>query len=154
GVPAGKPSTGKDQNQGSYNNGNPWVPGKYTLVSRTRAGKAANGPSWGAAVDGDYVNAARCVAFVSRAGNLTGSGSVRTTACAYRAEGPSFTPKRVSRSGENVVQVAVSGGCSSVAYTTSSGKLFMRQGNSTVQIGGTQGAPADPSFSIGRGPGG
>src|SRR3954469_10366557 len=31
GVGAGSPSTGKDQNQGAANRGNPWVPGKYTL---------------------------------------------------------------------------------------------------------------------------
>jgi hypothetical protein len=153
GVPAGKPSDGKDQNQGSFNTGKPWIPGKYTLVSRTPRGAAANGPSWGAAVDGDYVNPGRCVAFVSKAGNLAGGGSAKSTASAYLAEAPDFKPRRVSRSGENVVQVAVSGGCSAVAYTTSNGKLFMRQGSITKQIGGTQGAPRDPSFSIGRGPG-
>jgi hypothetical protein len=154
GVPAGKPSDGKDQNQGSANLGKPWIPGKRTLVSRTPGGRAGNGPSWGAAVDGDFVNPGRCVAFVSKAGNLVGGGSARSTASAYLAEAPSFVPRRVSRSGENVKQVAVSGGCSAVAYTTTNGKLFMRRGSTTKQIGGTQGAPADPSFSIGRGPGG
>jgi hypothetical protein len=153
GVPAGKPSDGRDQNQGAFNTGKPWIPGKYTLVSRTPGGAAANGSSWGAAVDGDYTNPGRCVAFVSKAGNLTGGGAAKSTASAYLAEAPDFKPRRVSRSGEDVVQVAVSGGCSAVAYTTSNGKLFMRQGAITKQISGTQGAPRDPSFSIGRGPG-
>src|SRR5688500_4524196 len=57
---------------GRYSNvGEEWRAGQTLLVSRGLGGAPANGPSWGAAVSGDFDHGqASCVVFLSAASNL------------------------------------------------------------------------------------
>lgn len=139
---------------GSFgNNGSPWKPGRNILVSRGLGGKPANGPSADPAVDGDFVNAARCVAFRSAASNLVG-GDTNSKIDAFVSEGPGGAPRRVSLLPGNkqvaghVEALAVSGGCEAFAFVVS-GRLYLRQGSKTTKIP-SKGAAGHPSFAIGK----
>src|SRR5215204_5486016 len=63
------------------NNGTEWNQGATQLVSRGVAGAPANGPSWGAAIDGGFPEPGnrptypRCIAFLSDASNLVAGDS-------------------------------------------------------------------------------
>ena len=52
------------------NDGAPWRAGSTVLVSRTRGGRPANGPSYAPAVSGGFHQKPSCVAFLSQASNL------------------------------------------------------------------------------------
>lgn len=135
------------------NNGSPWKPGRNILVSRGLAGKPANGPSADPAVDGDFVSAARCVAFRSAASNLV-RGDTNGKVDAFVSKGPGGAPERLSLLSGNkqvtghVEAVTVSGGCDAFAFVVG-GKLYLRQGRRTTKIP-TKGAAGNPSFSIGK----
>jgi hypothetical protein len=131
--------------------GSVWKPGRTQLVSRGRGGAPANGPSFAPAADGNALNRARCVAFLSDASNLV-SGDTNGQTDAFLAKADKFTPVRVSlpsnrQSAEDTTHVAVSGDCSRVAFVTG-GRLYVRTGSSTKRIS-TKANPADPRFDSG-----
>jgi hypothetical protein len=137
---------------GRYSNvGEEWQLGATRLVSRGRGGPA-NGPSWGAAVDGDFDNGqANCIAFLSAASNLV-AGDTNGKVDAFLVKGPGGAPKRVSLPGnkqskEDTTDVDVSGDCKKTAFVTG-GRLYVR-GSKTKKLRHTKPA-ADPAFAEGR----
>lgn len=135
---------------GSFgNNGSQWKPGKVQLVSRGTGNQPANGPSFDAAVDGNFPHKATCVAFLSDASNLV-SGDTNGQTDAFLAKAPKFVPRRVSlpsnrQTTSDTTHVAVSGDCSRTAFVAG-GKLYTRVGSSTKRLSTTSN-PADPSFA-------
>jgi hypothetical protein len=130
---------------GSYrNNGSRWTPGKAKLISRAPGG-LANGPSWGAAIDGGFWNVPSCVAFLSAASNLVpGDANGKVDAFVSRRIGA--LPRRVSlpNATEDTTDVAVSQDCSRIAFVTA-GQLYVAAGKKTRSLG----PGSDPSFSNG-----
>ena len=59
--------TGKINNYGA-----PWKPGRTILISRTRSGAPANGPSFMPAINGGFHRRPTCVGFLSSASNIVG----------------------------------------------------------------------------------
>lgn len=137
---------------GSYSNvGEPWRRGKTYLVSKGLKGAPANGPSYDAAVDGDFGRRARCVAFLSAASNLV-RGDTNGKVDAFLVRGPGKAPRRVSLPGnrqasEDTTFVDVSGDCSRTAFVTG-GRLYVR-GSKTLKVR-SQTPAADPAFAEGR----
>ena len=138
---------------GRYSNvGEEWRPGSTRLVSRGLGGAPANGPSWGAAVDGDFDNGqANCVAFLSSASNLV-KGDTNGKVDAFLVKGGG-APKRVSlpgnrQSGADTTAVDVSGDCSRTAFVAD-GRLYVRSGKRTLKLRHSKPA-ADPAFAEGR----
>src|SRR5918911_2974566 len=138
---------------GSFDNtGTQWYPGKTLLLSRGRGGTPANGPSWGASVDGNFRTAPRCVAFLSAASNLV-AGDTNGRVDAFLSRGPGDSLTRVSlpanrQSASSATAVAVSGDCSRTAFVVG-GHLYTRVGSTTHTVK-TPAAPADPSFAQGE----
>ena len=135
---------------GSFrNNGSGWRRGRTKLISRGPGGPA-NGPSWGAAVDGSFWTVPSCVAFLSSASNLVdGDANGRVDAFVSRRVGR--LPRMVSVPGstEDTTDVAVSGDCSRIAFVTG-GRLYVRTAKKVREL--KVGGPAsDPSFSNGFG---
>ncbi|HEX8648296.1 MAG TPA: hypothetical protein VF715_15490 [Thermoleophilaceae bacterium] len=138
---------------GRYSNaGEEWREGSTQLVSRGLGGAPANGPSWGAAVDGDFDHGqANCVAFLSAASNLV-KGDTNGKVDAFVVRGVGSAPKRVSlprnrQSNENTTAVDVSGDCSRTAFVTGD-RLYVR-GRKTQKLKHTKPA-ANPAFAEGR----
>ena len=138
---------------GHYTNvGEEWRAGSTQLVSRGRGGAPANGPSWGAAVSGDFDNGkANCVAFLSSASNLV-KGDTNGRVDAFVVRGVGSSPRRVSLPGnrqskEDTTAVDVSGDCSRTAFVTG-GRLYVR-GSKTKKLKHSKPA-ADPAFAEGR----
>ena len=137
------------QRGGGYgNDGSPWQAGKTYLVSRGVGGQPANGPSWGASVDGSFTTEASCVGFLSAASNLV-SGDTNGKVDAFVAR-PGGAVQRVSlpggsQSSVDASDVAVSGDCKKVAFVTG-GSLYVRSGRSVKSLG----PGADPSWSTGK----
>ncbi|HEX8745452.1 MAG TPA: hypothetical protein VF712_20170 [Thermoleophilaceae bacterium] len=138
---------------GRYSNvGEEWHAGSTLLVSRGLGGAPANGPSWGAAVDGDFDHGqASCVAFLSAASNLV-RGDTNGKVDAFLVKRPGGSPTRVSlpgnrQSSEDTTDVDVSGDCRKTAFVTG-GRLYVR-GPRTRKLSHAKPA-ADPSFAEGR----
>ena len=138
---------------GRYSNvGEEWRTGSTQLVSRGLGGAPANGPSWGAAVDGDFDNGqANCVAFLSSASNLV-KGDTNGKVDAFVVRGVGSAPRRVSlpgnkQSNEDATAVDVSGDCSRTAFVIG-GRLYVR-GKKTQKLKHSKPA-ADPAFAEGR----
>jgi hypothetical protein len=136
---------------GSFrNNGSKWLRGRTTLISRSPSGPA-NGPSWGAAVDGSFWTVPSCVAFLSSASNLV-PGDTNGKVDAFVSRRIGKLPQRVSLPGgaqstEDTTEVAVSGDCSRIAFVTG-GRLYVKVGKKVRRV--KVGVPAsDPSFSNG-----
>ena len=136
---------------GSFrNNGSKWLRGKTTLISRSPSGPA-NGPSWGAAVDGSFWTVPSCVAFLSSASNLV-PGDTNGKVDAFVSRRIGKLPRRVSLPGgaqatEDTTEVAVSGDCSRIAFVTG-GRLYVQAGKKVRRV--KAGVPAsDLSFSNG-----
>ena len=133
-----------------HNNGSKWLRGKTTLISRSPSGPA-NGPSWGAAVDGSFWSAPSCVAFLSSASNLV-PGDTNGKVDAFVVRGVGSAPRRVSlpgnrQSNEDTTAVDVSGDCTKTAFVTG-GRLYVR-GSKTKKLKHTKPA-ANPAFAEGR----
>jgi hypothetical protein len=137
---------------GSYgNDGSEWRPGRTYLVSRGLGGAPADGPSFGAAVDGGFDSPGRCIAFLSAASNLV-RGDTNGRVDAFLVRKPGGKPVRVSlpknrQAAEDTTAVDVSGDCSRVAFVTG-GRLYVR-GRRTQGVKSKLPA-SDPSFAEGR----
>jgi hypothetical protein len=134
------------------NIGTPWRPGDTLLVSRTSTGQAANGPSFSPAVDGAFHRKPSCVAFLSAASNIV-PGDTNGKVDAFVSRGPGGPPIRVSLPGgrqasSDTTAVAVSGGCSQIAFVTA-GTLYVRRGPSAREVRALAQNATDPSFSRG-----
>ncbi len=135
---------------GSFrNNGSGWLRGRTKLISRGPGGPA-NGPSWGAAVDGGFWSVPSCVAFLSAASNLV-DGDANGKVDAFVSRRVGRLPRRVSlpEATEDTTEVAVSQDCSRIAFVTG-GQVYVRTGKKVrrLDVGGPAG---DPSFSNGFG---
>ena len=130
------------------NDGVQWFPRGTTLVSRPRSGVPANGPSWGAAVDGAFRHVPRCVAFLSAASNLVGGDTNgKVDAFVNGLDGGSI--RRISlpggrQAGADTSGVAVSGDCTRISFVTG-GVVYTRVKGRTRRLG----PGADPSYSTG-----
>lgn len=139
---------------GSIDNlGTRWSGGRAILVSRTRSGGSANGPSYGAAVSGGFRNAGRCVAFVSRASNLV-SRDTNGRADAFLVSSPGRAPRRMSPGGgrqlkADVSSVTVSGDCSRVSFTAG-GRLYTKVLGQRARRIRARGTASDPSYATGH----
>ncbi|HEU0316264.1 MAG TPA: hypothetical protein VFR49_02975, partial [Solirubrobacteraceae bacterium] len=108
--------------------GSMWVPGRRILVSRGLHGRPANGPSYAPAVSGDSAHPPRCVAFISRASNLV-PGDGNRVADAFVLDLASRRIQRVSvdtagaEADQATTEVAVSGDCRRVAFTSAASNL-------------------------------
>jgi hypothetical protein len=120
------------------NRGTEWNAGPARLISRGLGGAPANGPSWGAAVDGGFPEPGnrptypKCIAFLSNASNLV-RGDTNGVTDAFLSRGPGGAPQRVSlprgrQSALPTTAVSVSIDCSHVAFVTG-GKLHVRWKN-------------------------
>lgn len=117
------------------NVGSEWRQGAPELVSKGVGGAPANGPSWGAAIDGGFPEPGdrptfpKCVAFLSDASNLV-PGDTNGVTDAFVSRGPGQTVQRVSlpggaQSAAPATEVTVSIDCTHVAYVVA-GKLHAR----------------------------
>ena len=117
------------------NEGSDWRRGDTSLVSRGLGGAPANGPSWGAAIDGGFPEPGehptypRCIAFLSDASNLV-AGDTNGVTDAFVSRGPGGGVERVSlpggaQSSAPTTAVSVSIDCSHIAYVTG-GRLHVR----------------------------
>jgi hypothetical protein len=134
------------------NKGSAWRPGRTVLISRTRSGAPANGPSWAPAIDGGFHSRPRCVGFLSTASNIVRSDT-NGVADAFVTPLKGGKPKRISRPRGKQAKlpttaVAVSGNCKQVAFVTG-GKLYVSKKGRRARRVTAPGVAADPSFSTG-----
>jgi hypothetical protein len=133
------------------NAGTPWKPGRTVLMSRPRSGGPADGPSYGASVDGSTRTKPTCIAFVSAASNMV-SGDTNGQPDAFLRRLHGGAPKRLlpkgSQPSEPTTAVAVSGNCHLIAFVTG-GKLYVSTEGRRARHIKTSGPAADPSFSTG-----
>src|SRR5215218_3436185 len=117
------------------NEGSEWQPGGTQLVSTGMGGTPANGPSWGAAIDGGFPEPGddptypKCIAFLSDASNLV-AGDTNGVTDAFVSRGPGQSIERVSlpygrQSATPTTEVTVSIDCTHIAYVTA-GRLHER----------------------------
>jgi TolB protein len=138
---------------GANNKGTAWRARKTILVSRTKSGKGANGPSFNAVVGGGFHAAPRCVGFLSDATNIV-PGDTNGATDAFVAK-LGRKPVRVSKPGGKqskapVTSLTVSANCKKFAFTTS-GKLYAGRVGGRAKRVKVPGTAADPSFSSGIG---
>ena len=139
---------------GRINNmGTPWQGGSAIRVSRTRTGGPANGPSFGAAVSGDFRNPGKCVAFLSAANNLV-PGDTNGKVDAFLARSPGRGVSRMSPGGRrqlraDVDSVTVSGDCSRVSYTAA-GRLYTKRSGRLARRVRALGSATDPQYATGH----
>jgi hypothetical protein len=137
---------------GSYgNDGSPWRGQATQLVSRAADGAPANGPSWGAAVSGDFRSAGRCIAFLSAASNLV-PGDTNGKVDAFVASRSGAAPRRVSLVGGrelpvDVTEVTVSGDCSRVSFVANR-RLYTKRGSRVSRVRAS-GRVSTPSYATG-----
>jgi hypothetical protein len=135
--------------RGPYgNNGARWKVGDNELASRGLGGRPANGRSYAPAVDGSVRSAPGCVAFVSDASNLV-RGDTNGVADAFLYSLRSHRIRRVSVSSGGAqangatYDVAVSGDCGRVAFTSTATNLALTHTRKAAWKGGLS-APVPP----------
>jgi hypothetical protein len=135
---------------GVNNSGAPWSGGDAILVSRARDGGPADGPSFGAALSGDFRHAGGCVAFLSGATNLV-SGDTNGKVDAFLFKSPGAAPKRVSPNAmsADADAVTISGDCSRVSFTAG-GRLYTSVSGKTAKRVRTRGSATQPSYATGN----
>jgi hypothetical protein len=133
------------------NNGSPWKARRTVLISRTRGGAPANGPSSMPAINGGFHRAPTCVGFLSDASNIA-AGDTNGTTDAFVKNLRSGAPRRLLPGGRQSSQpataISVSGSCKAIAFVTG-GKLYLKRGGGRARMIDVPGTAADPSFSSG-----
>ena len=133
------------------NNGSPWKAGRTVLISRTRSGAPANGPSSMPAINGGFHRSPTCVGFLSDASNIVG-GDTNGAADAFVKNLRSGAPRRLLPGGHQSPQpataISVSGSCKAIAFVTG-GNLYLKRGGGRARMINVPGVAADPSFSSG-----
>lgn len=108
--------------------GSPWVPNRTILASRGLGGRPADGRSYRPALDGDSIEPARCLAFISEASNLV-RGDTNGVADAFVLDirRRKISRVSVSSSGRQAngasYEVSLDGGCDRVAFSTGATNL-------------------------------
>jgi hypothetical protein len=133
------------------NKGTAWSPGRNILISRTKSGAPANGPSTSPSIDGSFHSKPTCVAFLSAASNIV-AGDTNGQVDAFVKKIKSGAPKRLRPRGAQpntpATAVAVSGNCKVIAFVQG-GKLYVSKGGRAAKHVSTKGTAADPAFSTG-----
>ena len=133
------------------NNGSAWRPGRTVLISRTRSGAPANGPSSMPAINGGFHRSPTCVGFLSDASNIVG-GDTNGVTDAFVKPLRSGAPRRLLPGGHQsplpATAISVSGSCKAIAFVTG-GKLYLKRGGGRARMVNVPGTAADPSFSSG-----
>jgi hypothetical protein len=133
------------------NNGSPWKAGRTVLISRTRSGAPANGPSSMPAINGGFHRSPTCVGFLSDASNIVG-GDTNGATDAFVKNLRSGAPRRLLPGGHQSPQpataISVSGSCKAIAFV-SGDKLYLKRGGGRARMINVPGVAADPSFSSG-----
>lgn len=110
----------------------PWGAGSTELVSRGTT--QPDGDSWDPTLDGDDRHAASCLAFVSRATNLT-TGDTNDKADVFVRPLRRSGLRRIATRG-NANSVAVDGGCDDIAIGTDAGLFLVAKGRKPKRISG------------------
>jgi hypothetical protein len=116
---------------GYGDDGSPWQATQPQVVSVAPDGSRANGPSWGASLDGTSRVAPHCVAFVSAASNLV-PGDTNGRPDAFVRDLRTGKTTRVSvdsrgrQSTGSVSEVSITGLCTRVAFVSDAGDLALR----------------------------
>lgn len=111
--------------------GTPWRAGGTVIASQGLGGAPANGPSWGASLDGDSHHRPRCVAFISAATNLV-RGDTNGQPDAFVRDLRSGRTKRVSVDSRGrqaqgpSTEVSIGGACERVAFVADAPNLALR----------------------------
>jgi hypothetical protein len=133
------------------NKGTSWKPGRNILISRTRSGAPADGPSSSPSIDGSFHSKPTCVGFLSAASNIV-SGDTNGQVDAFVKKLRSGAPKRLRPKGAQpsapATAVAVSGNCKLIAFVQG-GKLYLSKGGRAAKRLATKGTAASPSFGTG-----
>jgi hypothetical protein len=112
--------------------GTPWRIGPTELVSKGMGGAPANGPSWGASLDGDSHHKPHCVAFVSGASNLV-PGDTNGKPDAFVKDLRTGALRRVSvdasgrQANGSTTEVSVDGACERIAFVSDGANLALRR---------------------------
>jgi hypothetical protein len=112
--------------------GEPWVPGRVSLISRARDGGPANGRSYQPDIDGEQSNRPRCIAFISEASNLV-PGDTNGVADAFVKNLRTGRLQRVSvnSAGQQAdgptTEVKIDGHCERVAFVASATNLALTE---------------------------
>ena len=134
------------------NEGAAWRGGNAIRVSRGLRGAAADGPSYGASVSGDFRHRGRCIAFLSAATNLVpGDTNLKVDAFLVRSAGSRpirLSLPRGAQATTDATAVTVSGDCSRVSFVTG-GRLYTRKGKRTKKVR-TAGPISHPSYAVGQ----
>jgi hypothetical protein len=134
------------------NAGTRWKPGRTVLMSRTKSGTPADGPSYSPSVDGSTRTKPTCIAFISAASNMV-PGDTNGQPDAFLRKLHGGAPKRLVPNGgqrsEPTTGVAVSGDCHLIAFTAG-GRLYVSRGGRRATHLKTAADASDPSFSTGR----
>jgi hypothetical protein len=127
--------------------GEPWVPGKTSLISRARDGGPANGRSYQPDIDGEQSNRPRCIAFISEASNLV-PGDTNGVADAFVKNLRTGRLQRVSvnSAGQQAdgptTEVKIDGHCERVAFVANATNLALTDTNRRAWQTAVTGAPA------------
>jgi hypothetical protein len=122
-------------------NGTPWETGRVELLSRGLNGIQANGRSYGPAVDGNPRSGPSCVAFISDASNLV-PGDTNRAPDAFVRDLRNGKITRVSTDSNSrqangpTTEVAVSGDCGRVAFTSRASNLVLRRTDEPAWLNG------------------
>jgi hypothetical protein len=135
------------------NMGSDWQVGRTVLISRTRSGAPADGPSYAPAIDGAFHSRPTCVGFLSAATNIV-PGDTNGVVDAFVTPLSGGAPRRVSlpqgaQSSLPTTQIAVSGNCKRIAFVTGDKLYVARAGKRKPKLVWANGPAADPSFSTG-----
>src|SRR3954452_71487 len=127
--------------------GEPWKPGRTTLISRARGGGPANGPSFKPDLDGEQSHRPRCIAFISEASNLV-PGDTNGVADAFVKYLRTGHIRRVSvnSAGQQAdgpaTEVKIDGHCQRVAFVADATNLALTGTNRLAWKSAVTQAPA------------
>src|SRR4051812_3115998 len=133
------------------NNGSPWRARRTVLISRTRSGAPANGPSSMPSINGGFHRSPTCVGFLSDASNIVG-GDTNGVTDAFVKNLYSGAPRRLLPGGRQSPQpataISVSGSCRAIAFV-SGGELYLKRGGGPPPMLDLPGTPAHPPLFSG-----
>jgi hypothetical protein len=133
--------------------GEPWVPGRTSLISRARDGGPANGRSYQPDIDGEQSNRPRCLAFISEASNLV-PGDTNGVADAFvkNLRTGRLTRVSVNSAGRQAdgptTEVKVDGHCERVAFVANATNLALTATNRLAWKSAVTAAPAPGTSQV------
>jgi hypothetical protein len=133
--------------------GEPWVPGKTSLISRARDGGPANGRSYQPDIDGEQSNRPRCIAFISEASNLV-PGDTNGVADAFvkNLKTGRLTRVSVNSAGQQAdgptTEVKIDGHCERVAFVANATNLALTATNRLAWKSAVTAVPAPGTSQV------